>query len=410
MLLPIPLLFDFLLGLLSLVIPAFALAALYRAWRNYQKLSNVPRTKRVLVGDTQVEAASDTNRSLRLSNVLRERPVWLPLLIGVCLLLFTFAGRSMLHLGYPSGDDPRAVQSGDVRYIDRPDGTKLRVEIFGPPDGPTIIFTHGWGTSNTEWYYAKRDLREHFRLIFWDLPGLGESTQPNHRDYSLEKMASDLDSVVGLAQGQPTVIVGHSIGGMINLTFCRLFPQRLRGGPVRGIVQVDTSYTNPVRTTKNASLNLALQKPIAEPLLHAMIWLSPLVRVMNWLSYQNGTSHLSNARSAFAGSETWGQLDLISRYGYESTPSVVARGTLAMFHWDATPVLPTVNVPVLLIVGQQDTTTLPEASEFMQKAMPSASLEVVNPSAHYGLLEQNKRYDAALERFASTTLKGRTAE
>jgi pimeloyl-ACP methyl ester carboxylesterase len=222
----------------------------------------------------------------------------------------------------------------------------------------------------------------------------------------LEKMAADLDSVLSVAGGKPVILVGHSIGGMINLTFCRLFPDQL-GHQVIGIAQIDTSYTNPVTTTKDASLSQALQKPVAEPLLHAMIWFSPLVRAMNWLSYQNGTSHLMNAQSAFAGSETWEQLDLISRYGYESPPAVVARGTLAMFHWDAKAVLPQVKVPVLILVGQQDTTTLPSASEYMQHAMPQAGLEMVSPSAHYGLLEQNTRYNSALARFAVACFKGK---
>jgi pimeloyl-ACP methyl ester carboxylesterase len=190
---------------------------------------------------------------------------------------------------------------------------------------------------------------------------------------------------------------------MVNLTFCRLYPE-LVGKQIAGLAQVDTTFTNPVRTTKGAGFSLAIQKPIAEPILHAMIPLSPVVRVMNWLSYHNGLAYLQNAHSSFAGSETRGQLDLVSRYQYRSSPAVVARGTLAMFHWDATPVLPRVNTPVLIIVGQQDTTTLPSASEYMKQSIPNARLQRVSPSAHYGLLEQNKTYDAALAQFASAHL------
>ncbi len=136
-----------------------------------------------------------------------------------------------------------------------------------------------------------------------------------------------------------------------------------------------------------------------------MIPLSPFVRLMNWLSYQNGSGYLLNAQSSFAGSETRGQIDLVSRYQYRSSPAVVARGTLGMFHWDATPVLPHVNTPVLIIVGQQDTTTLPSASERMQQSTPKSELQRVSPSAHYGLLEQNKKYDGALAQFASACLR-----
>ncbi len=409
MLLPIPLLVDFVTGLLSLALLAIGCALVYRAWRNSQRPRETVVIRRnekpgqqrstILVEEKTVE------RSTSLPESLSDKAVSLPLALGLILLLFSFAGRHFVHLAVPSGsDEPKELHSGLVRYLQRPDGTKIRVEIFGRQDAPALVFTHGWGTSQTEWYYAKRDLADKFQLIFWDLPGLGDSTEPNNKDFALDKMASDLEAVLTLANGKPVVLVGHSIGGMINLTFCRKFPQRL-GRDVNGIVQVDTSYTNPVTTTKNASLAEALQKPFGEPVLHAMIWFSPLVRAMNWLSYQNGTSHMMNAQSAFAGSETWGQLDLISRYGYESSPAVVARGTLAMFHWDAKPVLSRIPVPVLILVGQQDTTTLPSASEFMQHAIPAATLEVVSPSAHYGLLEQNRRYDTAIERFAASCLK-----
>jgi pimeloyl-ACP methyl ester carboxylesterase len=130
------------------------------------------------------------------------------------------------------------------------------------------------GASSTEWYYAKRHLSDRFRLILWDLPGLGESTQPKDRNFALDKMASDLHAVMGLAGGKPVVLVGHSIGGMINLTFCRRYPDLL-GSQVAGIVQVDTTYTNPVKTTKGSGFSRAIQKPVAEPLLHATIFLSP---------------------------------------------------------------------------------------------------------------------------------------
>jgi pimeloyl-ACP methyl ester carboxylesterase len=109
-----------------------------------------------------------------------------------------------------------------------------------------------------------------------------------------------------------------------------------------------------------------------------MIPLSPFVRLMNWLSYQNGSAYLLNAQSSFAGSETRGQIDLVSQYQYRSSPAVVARGTLAMFHWDATPVLPHVNTPVLIIVGQQDITTFPvrvsECNSQFQNRSCSASV------------------------------------
>jgi pimeloyl-ACP methyl ester carboxylesterase len=414
MLLPIPLLFSLLVSVLSLAFFIGAILLLYAAWRNFRRIGSPrviygERVEARTSGAVQTKVVRETKKPPRPQEAVAHPAVWVPLMVGLALLSFTFVGREIVSMAFPSGkDEPREVHSRTVQYVTTADGAKIRAEVFGPADGPTLVFTHGWGMSSTEWYYAKKHLSDRFRLILWDLPGLGDSSQPPDRDYALETMARDLDVVLGLANGKPVLLVGHSIGGMINLTFCRLFPEKL-GRQVLGIAELDTSYTNPVTTTKNASLSQALQKPVAEPLLHTMVWFSPVFRVMNWLSYRSGLSQINNAKSSFAGSETWGQVDFISRYGYKSSPAVVARGTLAMFHWDSKPVLTRIPVPVLILVGQQDTTTLPSASEFMHGALPQSNLEVVNPSAHYGLLEQNERYDTALADFALTCMKSRNS-
>jgi pimeloyl-ACP methyl ester carboxylesterase len=390
-------------GLLSLVLLAGSIYLLYLAERQTIRYDLVRRANFATHPERGPEIVS-VRRRLTLAEAGRDRKLIALLLAGCCLLLFTFAGRHLVKFAFPVGsDEPTAMRTGTVQEIATSDGAKIHIETYGPPDAPTLILTHGWGTNSTEWYYAKRHLADRFRLIVWDEPGLGESSEPRDRDYALERLAADLHSVLSVADGRRVVLVGHSIGGMINLTFCRLYPQ-LIGTQVAGIVQLDTSYTNPVKTTKGSDFSLAIQKPVGEPILHAMIFLSPLVRVINWLNYQDGLAYVENAQSSFAGSETRGHVDLVSRYQVEASPAVVARGTLAMFHWDTTPVLKQIEAPVLIAVGQEDTTTLPRASEFMQGTIPHAAIQVVSPSAHYGLLEQNYTYDAAIAKFASACL------
>ena len=392
MLLPIPLLLNLLLGLFSLALPILGLTLIYRATR-----------RRPHIVHPDLPASPHTPPPPTAPpNWWLAPAVLLPLLSGIFLIFFTLAGRQIIQFAFPAGPDEPSALPGTPKNLTRSDGAIIHTETFGPDTAPVLLFTHGWGTNSTEWYYAKRHLASRFRLIVYDIPGLGQSTPPTDRDYSLDRLASNLLTVLPLANGKPVILVGHSIGGMINLTFCRLYPELLASNVV-GVIELDTSYTNPVKTTQGAAFSTAIQKPIGEPVLHAMIVLSPLIRAMNWLSYQNGTAYLLNAQSAFAGSETRGQLDLVSRYQYESSPGIVARGTLGMFHWDATPVLPRINVPVLIVVGRQDTTTLPSASEFMHQTIPASQLQTVEPANHYALLEQNGAVDQAIAQFAVTT-------
>jgi pimeloyl-ACP methyl ester carboxylesterase len=199
----------------------------------------------------------------------------------------------MLVSGSSDPNSPQHRSGTAGRYLTAPDGSRLYVETAGREDAPALVLTHGWGADADLWQYAKRDLATDYRIVAWDLPGLGQSEQPPDRNYSLDRMADDLRVVVSATPG-PVILVGHSIGGMINLTFGRRYPNDL-GSKVRGIVEMNSTYTNPTSTTKGAAWARALQKPVAEPILHATIVLSPLVRVMNALRYYNRISHVQNA-------------------------------------------------------------------------------------------------------------------
>jgi pimeloyl-ACP methyl ester carboxylesterase len=313
------------------------------------------------------------------------------LVASLVMLVLTLTGRWLVLLFHPAGrDEPTAARTGTAQRIERPDGAALQVEEYGLAAGPVLIFTHGNGTNSTAWYYAKRQLADRFRLILWDLPGLGKSEGPRDNDYHLERMARDLEAVLPSAGDHPVVLVGHSIGGMIVQTFCRLFPQHL-GTRVAGLVLLDTTYTNPVKTTTGSGFFRAVQKPLLEPLLHLMIWLAPVVWLMNWLSYFNGSAHLASILTGFAGSETRGQLDFATRFTPLASPAVQARNTLAMFQFDATPYLAAINVPVLALVGHLDRMTIPEASAYISEQVPGGQLAKVAPGGHMALLEQHEQ-------------------
>jgi pimeloyl-ACP methyl ester carboxylesterase len=328
------------------------------------------------------------------------------LVAGLGLLVWAFAGGLILRWiggltsgSQPAEERPKYTRQGRVQRLPRPDGSELQVESYGPKNAPPIILTHGWGYNSTEWYYLKQQLSDHFRLIVWDLPGLGLSRGPANNDYSPEKFANDLKAVLELAGGQPAILLGHSIGGMITLTFARLFPEVL-ATRIAGLGLVHTTYTNPVRTTSMASLYTALEKPVLVPLLYLTIWLSPLVWLMNGLSYLNGTAHLSNKQSGFAGNETWDQVEFIAGFQLQASPAVLARGMLGLLHYDATETLKNINIPTLIVSGDHDPVCRPEASQRIHQDVPTAQLVPLAPAKHLGLIEHHEQFTKLVEDFA----------
>jgi pimeloyl-ACP methyl ester carboxylesterase len=327
------------------------------------------------------------------------------LLAGIGLVAWSLAGRWLVLLlcGRAGAGPPRGAPAGVAAAARQPGGPALHVEAHGPPDGPPLVLTHGWGTDRTEWGYAVRRLADRFRVVTWDLRGLGRSARPAggpHGGYALEAMAGDLAAVLDAAGGRPAVLVGHSIGGMVLLTFCRRFPERL-GRDVAGLVLVNTTSTDPVRTTSFAPVFRALRGPLLVPLLYLVQGLWPAVWAANWLSYANGTAHLLAALSGFAGAQTRAQLELAARLSVRASPAVLAPGVRAMFAYDAEATLARLPVPVLVVTGDRDRVLVPEASARMRDAIPGAALVALAPAGHMALLEQHEAFGDALAAFAT---------
>jgi pimeloyl-ACP methyl ester carboxylesterase len=190
---------------------------------------------------------------------------------------------------------------------------------------------------------------------------------------------------------------------MATLDLCRRFPERL-GTRVAGLVLVNTTDLDPVRTTTAAGLFTALRAPLLTPLLWLTVWLWPLLWLSSWLSYANGTAHLAAWLTGFARRPVRGQLDSAARLNTCTSPAVLARGVLGMFRYDTRATLAMIGVPVLVVTGDRDRVLVPQVSARMQAALPVAELLVLRPAGHMGNWEHHQRFAAAVADFAARCL------
>jgi pimeloyl-ACP methyl ester carboxylesterase len=99
-------------------------------------------------------------------------------------------------------------------YLDR-NGVMLHYEETG--SGPqAILLVHGWCCDYTYLgaqadYFSRR-----FRVISVDLRGHGLSDAPQ-QEYTMEGFADDLAWLCDELAAGPTVVVGHSMGGLVTL-------------------------------------------------------------------------------------------------------------------------------------------------------------------------------------------------
>ncbi|MBW8861050.1 MAG: alpha/beta fold hydrolase [Acidobacteria bacterium] len=84
-----------------------------------------------------------------------------------------------------------------------------------------------------------------------------------------------------------------------------------------------------------------------------------------------------------------------------SSPAIAGAIRALMSRPDSTPLLPTIHVPTLIVVGVEDTVT-PVANAFeMQRGIAGAELVQIPGAGHLSNLEQPEAFDAALARFLS---------
>ncbi len=116
----------------------------------------------------------------------------------------------------------------EVRTVTTDDGAELRVHIYGPADGDTIVLSHGWTCRIEFWYPQINALAERFRVVAYDQRGHGRSTTGRRR-YTSDVLADDFAAVLAatVPARERAVLVGHSMGGMTIMAWAGKYPEQV---------------------------------------------------------------------------------------------------------------------------------------------------------------------------------------
>ncbi|MFV8325556.1 alpha/beta fold hydrolase [Flavobacterium sp. ZS1P14] len=97
------------------------------------------------------------------------------------------------------------------KYIETAPNVKLYVKDYG--EGKPVILIHGWPLSNEMWEYQIDTLvQNNFRVIAYDRRGFGKSSQP-WNGYDYDTLADDLKAIIDQLNLKEATLVGFSMGG-----------------------------------------------------------------------------------------------------------------------------------------------------------------------------------------------------
>lgn len=151
----------------------------------------------------------------------------------------------------------------------------LHVDDGGPAQ-PTgllrAVLVHSMAGNTAQWSAQLGHLRRTRRAVALDLRGHGRSDPPKNGDYSLTGMAADIGAVVEKLNLGKIVLVGHSIGGGVALTYAGAHPDRIAGllllDPIADGKQISPAQAQPLLDGLNADYDTTITeywKGIAGP-------------------------------------------------------------------------------------------------------------------------------------------------
>jgi pimeloyl-ACP methyl ester carboxylesterase len=128
----------------------------------------------------------------------------------------------------PSIDAPASPSSPDPadRFYES-QGLQLHYTDWGNDAAPPLILIHGGRDHCRSWDEVARVLQPHFHVMAPDLRGHGDSDWAKGSSYSLSDYVYDLTCLVRSASTHQTIVVGHSMGGMIGLMYAGAYPDKV---------------------------------------------------------------------------------------------------------------------------------------------------------------------------------------
>jgi 3-oxoadipate enol-lactonase len=259
------------------------------------------------------------------------------------------------------------IRSGDA---------EIAYTVLG--DGPPLVLLHPFPAHHAFWLPASQPLASRYRIILPDLRGHGES-EIGDGPATMAKHANDLARVLDDAGVGRAMFCGVSIGGYILFELWRRSRERVAAlGLCCTRPQADTLEA---RTARLKNADLVLERGTE--------WFVDLMipKLLGQTTQEARPDLVTEAR----------------RMMLNMSPQGIAQVQQGMAERaDSIPTLKTINVPTLLLMGEEDTLAPPADGELMHQHIPNSRLAVIPKAGHFAAWEKFEEVGGLLRQFVDS--------
>lgn len=245
----------------------------------------------------------------------------------------------------------------------------------GPRAALPVILLHGFPLDHGMWAAQKEALAAAgMRVLVPDLRGHGKAPVGRGGAPGVGPMAEDVLRMADRAGLRRFALAGFSLGGYVAFEVFRKAPQRVAGlALVDTRAEPDSPEAKAGRTATAERVRREGMRPVADAMMPKMLTASAPGEMLAWVE---GTM-------------------------MATPPEGAAQALLAMRDRpDSRPLLPEVRVPTVVVVGEEDPITPPEAARVLAEGIPGARLVVVPGAAHLSPVERPDEVSQALVAWA----------
>lgn len=275
------------------------------------------------------------------------------------------------------------------------DGTPLFFETHG--SGPALVLCDGVFCDGHVWKYFSPAFQGSHTLVHWHYPGHGRSeVPPPESPVGPQRLADDAVAILAHAGFDSGVFLGHSLGVQVVLEAWKRHPSAVRalvltcGSP--GYL-VETFHDSPALSYLLPLFDVASS---LVPRVVTSLWRQLPVKVLLHVAM---ASREVNSRLISASD----LLEYFTRLTQVDFGLAVRMIEGAGRH-DATDYLADIDIPVLVVAGQEDRFTPAARSTLLAERIPEAELLLVGSATHSLPIEMPELFNLRVRRFFAERL------
>ena len=258
-----------------------------------------------------------------------------------------------------------------------------RMRYLEAGSGWPVVLLHAFPLSADLWRPQLEQVPDGWRYLAPDLPGFGPSpTAPSDGGpTTVDDLASGVRGFLDALEIERAAIGGLSMGGYVTLALFRAAPERFSR-----IILADTKSgadTEEGRAGRRKMLDLVRTKgpsAVADDM---------LPKLLGDTTRRERPELVAHVRRMIESNQAAGIAGAIEAM---------------MGRPDSTPMLPRINIPALVVVGEEDRVTPPSESESIHRQLTRAQLVTIPGAGHLSALEAPDHFSRILADFLAANI------